>query len=253
MVTPHEDLDRVGGVSILCEDPTLARQIPPEEALVASRRAVANVVSLPKGIFWPDERFPNEPGALGMLLLDGILLRAVAVTDRPTVEVIGPGELFRPFEAARTSDAMVSGEVRWWALRPARVAVLDARFCRSISDYPGLIAELAGRLSRRPAASTLRLALAQEPRLSVRLHCMLWHLADRFGEAQDAGILLRVPLCHVLLSWLAGARRPAMSRAINELERAGHLVRNPDGTWWLGLEAPKGFGAVALRAPRVAA
>ncbi|MCA1696523.1 MAG: hypothetical protein LC749_18375, partial [Actinobacteria bacterium] len=87
----RDTLDRIGGVSVLREDPTLARQLAPEEAPAASRRAVAKVVSLPKGIFWPHERFPNEPGAVGMLLLGGMLLRGVAVTDRPTVEVIGPG------------------------------------------------------------------------------------------------------------------------------------------------------------------
>lgn len=190
---------------------------------------------------------------IGLLLLDGMLLRGLAVTNRPTVEVLGPGDLFRPFEPDRNPDPMVAGEVRWWALRPARVAVLDARFTRRMSEYPEVIAELAGRLSRRPAASTLRLAMVQEPRLSVRLHCMLWHLADRFGEVQDDQMLLRVPLCHVLLAWLVGARRPAMSRAINELERAGRLARHPDGTWVLGRERPEGFADGALPAQRVAA
>lgn len=210
---------------------------------MASTQATADVVSLSKGVFWPHERFPDERGALGMLLLDGMLLRAVAVTDRPTVEVLGPGDLFRPFEQDGNPDATtVSGEIRWWALRPARVAVLDASFARRMSHYPGVIAELASRLSRRSSTGSFRLAMAQEPRLAVRLHCVLWHLADRLGEPQDKGVLLRVPLCHVLLSWLVGARRPAVSRAINELERAGTLVAKQDGTWWLGPQQPEGFG-----------
>ncbi|MGH2741768.1 MAG: helix-turn-helix domain-containing protein, partial [Thermoleophilaceae bacterium] len=99
----------------------------------------------------------------------------------------------------------------------------------------------------------LRLATVQEPRLSLRLHSMLWEMADRFGDAQADGIVLRVPLCHVLLSWLVGARRPAMSRAINELERAGRLARRPDGTWWLDRQAPEGFGTPALSAQPAAA
>ncbi|HEV2724112.1 MAG TPA: Crp/Fnr family transcriptional regulator [Thermoleophilaceae bacterium] len=245
--------DRVGSVNVLRADPDLARGLVPAEARRASRRAVAGVVSLPKGVFWPQERLPSERGTLGMLLVDGMLLRGVAVTDRPTVELMGPGDLFRPFEPEPDPDATVSGEVRWWALTPARVAVLDAAFIRRMSDHPTVVAELAGRLSRRSAASSLRLAIVQEPRLSLRLHAVLWQLADRFGEPQAEGMLLRAPLCHVLLSWLVGARRPAMSRAINELERAGRLARRPDGTWWLGRQRPEGFADPPLAARRVAA
>lgn len=246
-------LDPAAGVSVLRADPALARDLMPAEIETASRRAAAGVVSLPKGIFWPHERFPDEAGLLGMLLLDGMLLRGAAVTDRPTIEVLGPGDVFRPLERDPDPDASVSGELRWWALRPARVAVLDASFTRRMSAYPGVIAELAGRLSRRSAASSLRLAIIGEPRLSVRLHTLLWQLAERFGETQGEGVLLRVPLCHTLLSWLAGARRPAMSRAINELERAGRLAHCPDGTWWLGPQQLEGFGEPARRAEPVAA
>lgn len=236
---------RSGAVSVLREDPSLAAALSPAEVRAASPRAVARVVSLPKGVFWHHERLPKGSGGLGMLLLEGLVLRGVAVTDRPTVEVIAPREVFRPFELDRDPDALVSGEVRWWALRPARVAVLDADFTRRLADYPGVIAELAERISRRSAESSIRLALVQEPRLSVRLHRVLWQLAERFGEPQADGMPLRVPLCHVLLAWLVGARRPAMSRAINELEREGRLARRTDGTWWLGLPAPKGFGEAA--------
>lgn len=244
MNTP-DGLDAMVGTSVLLEDPALARQLAPAELPRASRAAVASVVSLPKGIFWPRERFPNTSDILGMLVLDGMVLRGVAVTDRPTVEVLGPGDLFRPFECDRDRDATVSGELRWWGLRPATIAVLDGGFTRRMCDYPPVIAELAGRLSRRSAGSSLRLAIAAEPRLWLRLHRTLWQLADRFGEPQVGGVLLRVPLCHALLSWLVGARRPAVSRAINELERAGRLARRPDGTWWLARQQPVGFRGLA--------
>lgn len=246
-------LDRDDGVSVLREDPSLARHVAPSEAETARPRAVVSVVSLRKGVFWPHERFPNESGTLGMLLLDGMLLRGVGVADRSTVDVLAPGDVFRPFELARDPDAMVSAEVCWWALTPARAAVLDARLISRMSSYPEVIAELVGRLWRRSAASSLRLAIVQEPHLAVRLHWTLWQLADRFGEAQPEGMWLRVPLCHALLSWLVGARRPAMSRAVNELERTGRLARCPDGTWWLGRQRPEGLGEPALPAQPLAA
>ena len=220
-------------ICVLQDDPALARRLIPAELPCASRRALAPVVSLPKGIFWPHERLPSGGDQLGMLLLEGMLLCASAVTDRPTVEVLGPGDVFRPFDAGDDRDATVFGERRWWALRPARIAVLDAGFTRAMCDHPAVIAELAARLARRSAASSLRLALAAEPRLSTRLHDVMWQLARRFGQSEADGILLQVPLCHALLSWLAGARRPAVSRAVNELERTGLMAQRPDGTWWL--------------------
>lgn len=244
---------RTRALSVLREDPALVRHLTPRDARSATRLALASVVSLQKGVFWPRERLPDESGGLGMLLLDGILLRGLAVTDRPTIEVLAAGDLFRPFELHPHPHPMVSGEERWWALRPARVAVLDAAFARRMCGYPEVMTELATRLSRRSAASSLRLAIAQEPRLSVRLHCLLWQLADRFGETQPDGVVMNVPLCHMLVAWITGTRRPAISRAINELERSGRLAHRPDGTWWLGRQAPEGFGDPALLAQPVAA
>lgn len=226
-------------VSVLREDPGLARHLARADERAACRLAVASVVALPKGVFWPHERLPNESGGLGMLLLDGLLLRGLAVTDRPTLEILAAGDVFRPFELHLHPDPWVSGEERWWALRPARVAVLDAAFTRRMCGYPDVMTELAARLWCRSAASSLRLAIAQEPRLSIRLHYVLWQLADRFGEVQADGMVMRVPLCHALVAWLVGARRPAISRAINELERAGQLAHRVDGTWWLGWQRPE--------------
>ncbi len=220
-------------VSVLEADPELARHLDPVQARTASRLAVANVVSLPKATFHPHDRLPNRPGTLGMLVLDGLLLRAVQVAGRPSLEVLGTGDVIRPFEAEPDPYAAVPQAVKWWALRPAKLAVLDAGFIRRMSDHPEVIADLAGRLSRGSAAGCLRLSIVQQPRLSTRLEVMLWHLADRFGRVHAEGVLLPVPMCHGLLSWLVGASRPAVCRAVNELQRSGRVDPGPDGTWWL--------------------
>lgn len=232
--------------SILREDSELARWLDPARTESAARVARAHVACLPKGEFSPCDAPPDRRGTFGFLILDGLLLRGVAVHRRPSLEVLGPGDVIRPFESDRDPYAMVPGDVRWWALRPTRLAVLDAGFLRRMSDYPEVIAELAGRLSRASAAGSIRLAIVQQPRLSVRLHFMLWHLADRFGRVQADGVVLPLPLCHGLLAWLTGSRRPAVSRAINELERAGRLARLPDETWWLGGEPLEAFEGASI-------
>lgn len=244
-------------VSVLREHPDLGRHLGQERAQTASRRALATVISLPKGELCAQGTLPSEPGTLGLLVLEGLLLRAVSVTGRPSVEVLGPGDLVRPFdqdfERARDSEAIVSAEMRWWALRPARLAVLDASFMHRMSAYPEVISELAGRLARSSAEGCLRLAIVQEPCLSSRLHFMLWHLADRHGRVHPEGVVLHLPLCHSLLAWLVGASRPAVSRALKELERTGHLARRTDGTWWLGRQPQDGVVGLMLAGQRLAA
>ncbi len=162
---------------------------------------------VPKSTFCPHDRLPNLPGTFGMLLLDGLILRAVEVEGRPSLEVLGTGDVIRPFEAEPDPDATVAHVVQWWALQPAKLAVLDASFIRRMADYPEVIGDLAGRLSRGSAAGCLRLSIVQQPRLSTRLEIMLWHLADRFGRVHSEGVLLPVPMCHGLLSW-ARRREP---------------------------------------------
>ncbi len=249
--------DHIGLISVLREDPDLARHLEPERAEKASRCALAKAVLLPKAEFFPRETFTRAPGNLGMLVVEGLLLRAVSVTGRPSVEVLGAGDLIRPldldFQREGDLDAVVSAEVRWWALRPAKLAVLDAGFARRMSDYPEVIAELAGRLARSAAAESLRLAIVQEPALAARLHFMLWHLADRFGRMHPEGVVMPVPLCHGLLGWLVGASRPAVSRGLKELERDGHIARRTDGTWWLGRAPQDGVAGLMRGAQRVAA
>jgi CRP/FNR family transcriptional regulator, cyclic AMP receptor protein len=191
------------------------------------------VVSVPKGEFSLRENVPCERGTFGLLMLEGLLLRGVSVDVRPTVEVLGAGDLIHPSHGVGNPDATVPVEVRWWALRPARLAVLDAPFVCRMSDYPVVLGELAGRLARASITSSLQLSIVQQPNLSRRLQFTFWHLADRFGRVQPGGAVLPLPLCHSLLAWLVGARRPAVSRALKELERAGQVQRRADDTWWL--------------------
>lgn len=233
-------------VSVLREDPDLAQGLEPDKAVAATRLALARAVRLQKGQFSPHEKLPEKPGTLGMLVVDGMLMRGVAVANRPSLEIFGPGDLVRPFAAEVDVDAAVPVDVRWWALKPARLAVLDGNFIRRMADYPQVIAELMARLSRTSAAGGLRMSIVQQPRLSARLHLMLWHLADNFGRMHSDAVVLPVPLCHGLLSWLVGASRPAVCRAAKELERAGLAAHQPDGSWRLARQPAEGFAELTL-------
>ena len=233
-----------GPTKLLSEHPDLARQLGAEQAKSATRDSVAPTITVPKGLFCARETLPDEPGTLGLLVLDGLLLRGVAVTAQPSIDVLGPGDVFR-LEHPGDRCETVPSDVGWWGLRAARLAVLDADFVRRTAAYPQLIAELMGRLWRRSTLTSQRLAIVQQPHLAERLHLVFWHLAGRFGQPEADGMHLPVPLCHTLLSWLVIASRPAVSRAMKELERDGLVEVCADGSWLLRGRAPRDLANAA--------
>ena len=175
---------------------------------------------------------------IGLLVLDGFLLRRVELAERRSVELLGPGDLLRPFEVDFDLYAMVPSETSWSALSLTRLAVLDARFTRWLADQPLGVDQLLSRVLQRSRTLTLRLALAKLPRLSARLHFLLWHLADRFGRQTTTGILLKLPLSHDVLADLVSAQRPSVSSAMKELERCGLLTPLKGEGWRLNGQPP---------------
>ena len=108
---------------------------------------------------------------------------------------------------------------------PTRLAVLDPRWTARAAAWPQLGAELAGRALERSLRLVIGMAIAQQPRLDVRLWMLFWELADRYGKVHPDGIHLDLPLTHEVLSHLAGARRPSVSGALTRLADDGRLRR----------------------------
>lgn len=229
---PRKGLGEV--VNVVDEDPDLAQDLSAELLEKARRVAVARVAVVKTGERFRPAHTPAETGALGLLVLDGVVVRSFNVGGRRGLELFGAGDLLRPSEPAGDVQLIVAAEVAWWALTPTRLALLDARFTRRLCAHPQVMAQLIGRLERRSSAHALRRTIIQQPRLAERLHLLLWHLADRFGRVHAGGVVLPLPLSHELLAQLAGAQRPSISRALKELERAEVVARRPDGSWWLG-------------------
>ena len=102
---------------------------------------------------------------------------------------------------------------------------------RAGGAWPQLGAELAGRALGRSLRLVTAMAIAQQPRLDVRLWMLFWDLADRFGKVHADGVHLDLPLTHEVLSHLAGARRPSVSGALTRLAEEGRLHRS--GRHWV--------------------
>lgn len=220
---------------VLQEDPELAEGIPAAEREQAAADCIAPVITVKKGM-WDGGDFAAMPDAVGLLVLDGLLLRRVQVSGRSGAELLGEGDLMRPWQgdALQPELAQATG---WRVLSAARLAVLDFEAARRMARYPQLIGRLVGRAFERSRSLAVSMAIVNNPRVEVRLHVLFWRLASRWGHVRPDGVALNLPLSHAVLADLIGARRPTVTTALSDLARRGLIRRDPDG-WLLRGDMP---------------
>ena len=213
--------------------PELADGLTPALAEQVRGWLVVRVWSLPRGS-WPAATH-SEQGLMGLLVIDGVLARCIGFGKAAYPELLGRGDLVRPWDA-EPDGHLGRLEVSWQVLEPCRVAVLDRRFAGIVGRWPEIVDQLLSRAMSRASALDFAMAIAQLPLLEGRLLAMLWHLADRWGVPADDGMLVPVRLTHSLLAAMVLARRPSVSTALAELDRRGLVSRSGDG--WLLRGAP---------------
>lgn len=230
-------------VALLDLDPDLARDMDPERAAAARAGAVAAVETLPPGE-WPHRTLDLiEPqGALGLFVIDGLMAREVSVAGASFTELIGEGEILRPWEAGEPGNT--GAQATWNVMEPTRLALLDRGFVARAGRWPELSAALVGRAVRRSRALSIQLAICNLPRVEARLLLLMWHLADRWGRVTRDGIVLPLGLTHRTLASLVGARRPTVTTALKQLTAHQRISRRPDGSWVLHGERPEELGAL---------
>jgi len=230
-------------VQILQADPQLAASVPEATRQEAAVYTFAHAFWLEPGEWRAEELDGDGAGHLGLLVLDGFLVRHVRVIDRPPAELLGPGDLLHPWEPDHT-EPFVAGS-RWDVLEPARLAVLDRRFAAVIGRWPDLVAALFGRAIARSRSLLLNLAISQLVGVDLRLLVLLWHIAERWGDhgARGAGdgAVLPVHLTHQLLASLISAQRPTVTSALATLTERGLISRNDAGLIVLHGEPPTEF------------
>jgi CRP/FNR family transcriptional regulator, cyclic AMP receptor protein len=189
------------------------------------------VVRVPAGP-WPEAADPVGD-RLGLLVLDGLIARSVEVAGQRRAELVGPGDVIRPWDPGEAELAGLRAEVAWTVLEPARLAELDDEFARTVGRAPELLSELLGRTIRRSQRMALQLAIGDVRRVDERLLALFALLADRWGRVTPAGIHVPIRLTHELIGWLIGAQRPTVTTALGDLRRDGRLVKRTDRTWLL--------------------
>jgi CRP/FNR family transcriptional regulator, cyclic AMP receptor protein len=217
-------------VRLLDADPELGERLPSGQVEHATHQLVAEVIRVPTGRWDAAGATEQSSSPLGLLILDGLLLRDLDLGRRASTEVLGFGDVLRPWDAdsAQSDLPLVA---RWSVLAPLKLAILDERFLGQAVRYPPIIDALFARASRRHRGLAVRLVINQLVRLEDRLMLALWTLAERWGRVTPDGVLVPMGLTHSSLARLVGARRPSVTSALGDLSRDHLLERTEDG--WL--------------------
>ena len=215
---------------LLDVDPDLGALVPDDRREAARRELKVEVHQLPQGP-WSAGSVAN-PQHVGLLLLDGVIAREVVVSDTVSTELLGPGDVVRPW-SIHPSAPLLQLTVRWIALTESKVAVLDRRFGTYLGQWPEVNAALIDRLNDRAQRLATTQAISQLNRVDRRLLSLFWHLAERWGHVTSGGVAIPLTLSHRMLGQLVGARRPTVSTAIADLAARQELVRRDDGSWLL--------------------
>jgi hypothetical protein len=221
-------LSRPDIAPVLDVDPELGERLAPEDFDAARRALVARVLTFDPGSWLPQDVWSGaEHPALGLLVLDGLMTRQISVAGRPSTELLGSGDLLRPWD--QDAELGFPVDVSWRVMQRTRVAVLDQRFLLAACRWPGVVDELFARSMRRSRWLAFQLGMKQIMRVEGRLLVLLWALSERWGVVTPRGVHLRLKLTHEALGKLVGARRPSVTTAIGALTAAGALERADDG------------------------
>jgi CRP/FNR family transcriptional regulator, cyclic AMP receptor protein len=220
---------------VLSEDPDLAEAIPPEARQRATDECIAPVMRLRRGRL-SGERADLLPDGIGLLVLEGLLIRRVGVDGRFGAELLGEGDLLRPWQG-EDAQPTLPRTTGWRVLQPSRVALLDMRVAQRLARYPELTGRLVGRALERSRNLAVNMAIVHQPHVDVRLHMLFWHLAERWGKVRTDGVTVPLRLTHSVLADLAAARRPTVTVALSRLSNRGLLLPVEDG-WLLAGEPP---------------
>ena len=178
------------------------------------------VERIPRGS-WSGYQTDTMPGGIGLLVLCGLLIRDVQVSGGFGAELLGEGDLLRPWQLPDV-PSRPSQTARWRVLEPTRVAVLDVDAARRFARYPELTGRLVARALERSRTLAVNIAIVQQARVRNRMHMLLWHLANRWGYVRPEGTV----------------RRPTVSTALARLAKDELVRRHGDG-WLLSGQAPR--------------
>jgi CRP-like cAMP-binding protein len=185
-----------------------------------------------------DALLPGDLADVSYLLVDdGLIVLRTALTNstRRTITChAGSGTLVLP---PRVDEVLV-------ALTRAELVPLSRDRCAALVASPEAAALLLDALSDTIRQRQAALASLAHLHHIDRVRQKLIQLAQDHGRVGRDGIRLDFPLTHDLLGEMTGSARETVTRALDELQREGFVVRN--GRSYSVHVAPEDLGLTAV-------
>lgn len=233
-VSTPEGVDAARPCRILAVDPELADGLPAADRRAAERLLTAPVLDVLGPNWEPPACDPLR--TFGLLILEGLIGRRVTVAGAVATELLGCGDILRPWDEPRLDEAgmgMIPSQLEWRVFHPARLAVLDTHVTTVIGRRPQLLVNFSSRLLRRARAFAYLAAVTHQTRVEDKLLATLWHLGGNWGRVCSAGVRVPFRLTHKVLGEIIGAQRPTVTLALQRLQRHGHVARLSGGGFLL--------------------
>jgi hypothetical protein len=232
-------------VRVLDADPGLGQGLTDEDRALAGRYAVAEARRLEPGP-WDAGRVDAGEGGIGLLALDGLIKREVRIAGSECAELLGQGDVLRPWDADGDREGFTQVGGGFEVLEPTKLALLDRRFVAAAARWPELVDAVLGRCVLRSRALAFHMALSHLNRVDIRLLALFWHLADRWGRVGTEGVIVPLKLTHRTLAQLVGAQRPSVTTALGVLADGGRVTRRDAGSWVLHGDPPAELRVAAV-------
>ncbi len=215
-------------INVFAADPELASGLASNDPVLTGDAAVAKVVCADRGPWTA----PKERPLVGLLVIEGVMTRTVVMAGIGCTQLVGSGDILRPWDQDEGFPS-IPLEIAWNVLEPTYLAILDEPFATGMAPRPAIAANLLTRTLRQEQSLSIQLAITCVTGVDVRLRVALWHLADRWGHVESAGVVLPLPLTHETLGRLIGTRRPSVTTALTRLSERRLVTRRNDGAWVL--------------------
>ena len=101
-----------------------------------------------------------------------------------------------------------------------------ARFEALVLQHPDIGLQVIRNLSKRMGILAERVQSVAGPSVTERVYQSLVNLAGEHGRQSQEGLVLDLPFTHEELSFLVGAHRVTVTRALKELRADGRIVQD---------------------------
>lgn len=194
------------------------QNLEPEEVEALSREALRKKLARGQTLF-----IQGNP-ADGMFLIKGGLVKLSKVLEdgtELTLDIRKAGDF--------VGENMLSEEIQYPVSAYCLEDTLTCGFSRSqfeelVLQHPKIGLQIIKNLSQRITWLTKRVGSLAVTNIEERLYRVISSVAKEHGTLSPKGIVIQFPLTHEDLSFLTGAHRVSITRAMKALKKAGKII-----------------------------